>query len=182
MKFQKTSLAGVLLIEPRVFADARGFLMETWQAREFAQAGVTDTFVQDNHSHSSRWVLRGLHYQVERPQGKLVRVLTGEIFDVAVDLRRASPTFGRWLGERLSAENRRMLWIPSGFAHGFVTLSDECDVAYKCTEFYSPQHERTLAWNDAELAIDWPLPAGVQPIISSRDAAGLPLHRAETYA
>jgi len=175
-----TALPDVLLVEPKVFGDARGFFLESWNAKAFAEAGIPAAFVQDNHSRSPRGVLRGLHYQIRQPQGKLVRVVAGEVFDVAVDLRRASPTFGRWAGERLSADNKRMLWIPPGFAHGFLVLSESADFLYKTTDYYAPEHERVLAWNDADLGIKWPL-AGT-PTLAARDAAGARLRDAEVFA
>ena len=181
MKTTATALADVILIQPRQFGDERGFFMETWNARAFATAGINAAFVQDNHSRSARGVLRGLHYQLRQTQGKLVRVSRGEVFDVAVDVRRGSPSFGRWVGETLSAANARMLWIPPGFAHGFLVLSDDADFVYKCTEYYAPEHERTLVWNDPALAIDWPLQGGV-PTLSDKDAAGLPLADIEPVA
>jgi dTDP-4-dehydrorhamnose 3,5-epimerase len=181
MQVRATALSGVLVIEPTVYGDGRGFFMESWNARTFAQAGVDATFVQDNHSRSVRGVLRGLHYQVREAQGKLVRVVAGEVYDVAVDLRRSSPTFGRAVGERLSAENKRMMWIPPGFAHGFLVLSDVADFLYKATAYYAPAHERTLKWDDPALAIAWPLD-GIAPIVSAKDAAGSPLAQAETYS
>lgn len=180
MKVIETALPGVLLLEPRVFGDDRGFFMEVWNERTFAEAGLDIRFVQDNHSRSQRGVLRGLHYQIRQPQGKLVRVVSGAVFDVAVDLRRASPTFGKWIGYELSAENKRMLWIPPGFAHGFLTLSDRADFIYKCTDFYAPDAERCIIWNDAELAIDWPL-GDMEPYLSDKDRAGVPFSLAETY-
>jgi dTDP-4-dehydrorhamnose 3,5-epimerase len=170
MKATETAVAGVLLLEPQVLSDTRGFFMEIYNEREFARIGVTERFVQDNQSRSKKNVLRGLHYQGERPQGKLVRALQGEIFDVAVDLRRDSPTFGKWVAERLSGENRKMLWIPKGCAHGFLTLTETADVAYKVSEFRVQQLERTLLWNDPQLAIDWPLSG--EPILSEKDRAG----------
>ncbi|MGP1680372.1 MAG: dTDP-4-dehydrorhamnose 3,5-epimerase, partial [Burkholderiales bacterium] len=158
MRVTPTAIADVLVIEPKVYADERGFFFESYNARAFAQAtGVAAKFVQDNHSRSVRNTLRGLHYQIQQPQGKLVRVVAGEVFDVVVDLRRGSPTFGLWVGERLSAENKTMMWIPSGLAHGFLALSDYADFLYKTTDYWAPQHERTLLWNDPDLAIDWPL-------------------------
>jgi dTDP-4-dehydrorhamnose 3,5-epimerase len=175
-----TAITDVLLIEPKVFGDARGFFLESWNAKVFAEAGIPASFVQDNHSRSPRGVLRGLHYQIRQPQGKLVRVVAGEVFDVAVDLRRASSTFGRWVGERLSADNKRMLWIPPGLAHGFLVLSESADFLYKTTDYYAPEHERVLAWNDPELGIKWPL-AGT-PTLSARDAAGTRLNDAELFA
>ena len=174
-----TAIPDVLLIEPKVFGDSRGFFFESWNAKAFAEAGVPATFVQDNHSRSPRGVLRGLHYQIRQPQGKLVRVAGGEVFDVAVDLRRASPTFGRWVGERLSADNKRMLWVPPGFGHGFLVLSESADFLYKTTDYYAPEHERVLAWNDPDLAIKWPL-AGT-PTLSGRDAAGARFRDAEFF-
>ncbi len=181
MKAVPTAIADVVVIEPQVFGDARGFFFESWNRRAFsALVGREVDFVQDNHSSSARGVLRGLHYQVGRPQGKLVRVVAGEVFDVAVDLRRSSPTFGRWVGERLSASNHRMMWIPSGFAHGFLVLSDWAEFLYKTTDYYAPAHERSLLWNDPALGIDWPL-EGREPVLKPKDAAGTPLARAETY-
>ncbi|HEX3950234.1 MAG TPA: dTDP-4-dehydrorhamnose 3,5-epimerase [Steroidobacteraceae bacterium] len=172
MKFQETPIQDVVLIEPQVFGDARGFFIETWQAKKFAAAGIEATFVQDNHSHSTRWTLRGLHIQAKQTQGKLVRVASGSVFDVVVDLRRSSQTFGAWWGVELSAENHRMLWVPKGLAHGILVTSESADFLYKCTEFYSPAHERTLAWDDAALEIKWPLATGVQPKLASKDAKG----------
>lgn len=180
MRFIPTDIPEVMLLEPVVFSDERGFFMETYRADEFAQPGIACPFVQDNHSGSRRGTLRGLHYQIRQPQGKLVRVVAGEVFDVAVDLRRASPTFGRWAGERLSADNKRMLWIPPGFAHGFLVLSESADFLYKTTDYYAPEHERVLAWNDADLGIKWPL-AGT-PTLAARDAAGARLRDAEVFA
>jgi dTDP-4-dehydrorhamnose 3,5-epimerase len=182
MKFYPTRLPGVVLIEPRVFEDFRGNFMETWEAKKFAAGNIDANFVQDNQSVSRRWVLRGLHYQIGRPQGKLVRVTSGEVFDVAVDLRKSSPQFGQWVGERLSAANRRMLWIPPGFAHGFLALSDEVHFAYKCTDFYHPPGERTLLWNDPQLGIEWPIPPDIEPIIANKDREGVRLADAECYS
>ncbi|OGA17998.1 MAG: dTDP-4-dehydrorhamnose 3,5-epimerase [Betaproteobacteria bacterium RIFCSPLOWO2_02_FULL_66_14] len=174
-------MAEVLLLEPRVFGDARGFFFESYNRRAFARAtGVDAEFVQDNHSRSVKNVLRGLHYQIRQPQGKLVRVTLGSVWDVAVDLRRASPTFGRWVAVELSAESRRMAWIPPGFAHGFLVTSEAAEVQYKTTDYYAPEHERTLAWNDAALAIDWPL-AG-EPILAAKDRAAKTLAEAEIFA
>ncbi|HWK49242.1 MAG TPA: dTDP-4-dehydrorhamnose 3,5-epimerase [Steroidobacter sp.] len=181
MIFKPTRLPEVVLIEPKVFGDARGFFMETWEARKFADAGIDASFVQDNHSRSSRWVLRGLHYQLRHAQGKLVRVTEGEVFDVAVDVRKSSPTFGQWVGDYLSADNRRMMWIPPGFAHGFVALSGQVEFLYKCTDFYDPASERTLLWNDPRVQVEWPIPQGIQPIISAKDQAGVALDTAECY-
>ncbi|HXS51993.1 MAG TPA: dTDP-4-dehydrorhamnose 3,5-epimerase [Usitatibacter sp.] len=181
MKATPTAIADVVLVEPQVFGDARGFFFESWNRRAFeAIVGPGVGFVQDNHSRSARNVLRGLHYQVRQPQGKLVRVASGEVFDVAVDLRRSSPTFGRWVGERLSAQNHRMLWIPPGFAHGFVVLSDWADFLYKTTDYWAPEHERTLLWNDPAIGIAWPH-AG-EPVLKPKDAAGARLAEAETFA
>ena len=182
MRVHATNLAGVVLLEPLAHEDERGFFLETYSAARFAALGVTATFVQDNHSGSRQGVLRGLHYQVRHPQGKLVRVVRGAVFDMAVDLRRSAPSFGRWVGNQLSAENRRQVWVPPGFAHGFYVLSDFAEVLYKVTDPYEPAAERTLLWNDPQLAIVWPLVAGQAPILSVKDAAGVPLARAETYA
>ena len=171
MKFLPTALRDVVLIEPRVHGDERGFFLETWHRERFAQAGIDYEFVQDNHSRSVRGTLRGLHFQRAHVQGKLVRVTSGEVFDVAVDVRRSSPDFGRWAGMRLSAANRRSLWVPPGFAHGFLVLSDVADFVYKCTDYYDPESERAIRWNDPAIGIDWPLEPGVSPILSARDAA-----------
>jgi dTDP-4-dehydrorhamnose 3,5-epimerase len=179
MKVSATELDGVKLIEPRVFGDERGFFMESWNARAFAAAGLDEAFVQDNHSRSRRGVLRGLHYQIEHAQGKLVRCVSGEVFDVVVDLRRSSPTFGRAFGLALSSENRRMLWVPPGFAHGFLVMSEFADFLYKTTDYWYPEHERTLLWNDAALGVVWPL-AG-EPVLTAKDAAGTPLAAASLY-
>jgi dTDP-4-dehydrorhamnose 3,5-epimerase len=181
MKFTATALPGVLLIEPRVFGDERGFFMETWTRAKFAAGGIEADFVQDNHSASGQWVLRGLHYQLTKPQGKLVRVVQGEVFDVAVDMRRSSPTFGQWAGERLSAANKRMLWVPPGFAHGFLVLSERCEFVYKCTDYYDPASERSLLWSDRTLRIDWPLPPGISPVVSAKDVVASEFARAECY-
>jgi len=180
VKISKTAIAGPLIIEPQVFGDERGFFMETWNAEAFARAGLDLTFVQDNHSRSQRGVLRGLHFQNPGPQGKLVRVTSGAVFDVAVDLRRSSPTFGQWVGIELSAENRRMFWIPEGFAHGFLTLADNTDFLYKCTAPYAPQSEHTLAWDDPALGIGWPLD-GLAPIISEKDRRGVRLDQVPVF-
>lgn len=180
LQITATSLPDVKLIEPRVFGDPRGYFFESWNRRSFAAAGIDVEFVQDNHSRSGRGVLRGLHYQIEHAQGKLVRAVAGEVFDVAVDLRRSSPTFGRWFGCTLSAANQRMLWIPGGFAHGFVVVSDYAEFLYKTTDYWYPEHERTLLWNDPALAIDWPLRGA--PVIAAKDAAGQLLAAADTYA
>lgn len=178
MQITPTELSGVYLIEPRLFEDERGYFLETFHRQKFAEAGIDVEFVQDNFSHSRRGVLRGLHYQVEHAQGKLVRVTRGEIYDVAVDLRRSSPTFGRWTAALLSETNHRQLYIAPGFAHGFCVTSESADVAYKCTDFYSPQHERTLLWNDPGLQIAWPVS---DPLVSGKDRAGLTLADAATY-
>ncbi len=174
-----TSLPGVFALEPRVFGDERGFFFESYNRRVMAEVGIADEFVQDNHSCSSRNVLRGLHYQVKHPQGKLVRVAEGEILDVAVDMRRSSLTFGRWEAVRLSSENKRMLWIPAGFAHGFRVLSEKAHVLYKATDFYSPEDERTLAWDDPELKINWELDG--EPIVSAKDRRGAAFRDAESF-
>ena len=186
MKIIPTRLSDVRIIEPRVFDDDRGYFLEVWNARAFAAMGIDAEFVQDNHSRSARGVLRGLHYQLHQPQGKLVRVTQGRAYDVAVDLRRSSPDFGAWVGVELSAENKRMLWVPPGFAHGFLALEDNTDFLYKCTDFYASEHERTLLWSDPELAIDWPLlpnseGGSTSPLVTAKDAAGLPLNEAEHY-
>lgn len=179
MRVLPTSLPEVLLVEPRVFEDARGFFLESWNHRAFVEAGIDAQFVQDNHSRSRHGVLRGLHYQVEHAQGKLVRVVAGEVFDVAVDLRRSSPGFGRHVAMRLSADNRRMLYIPPGFAHGFIVVSDAAEFLYKTTDYWYPQHERTLLWNDPALGIEWPV--DIEPALARKDAAGVPLAAAEAY-
>jgi dTDP-4-dehydrorhamnose 3,5-epimerase len=181
MKFLETDLPGVILIEPAVYGDDRGFFMETWQARRFADAGIDYAFVQDNFSQSSKGTLRGLHYQVEQAQGKLVRVVSGEVFDVAVDLRRSSRHFGQWLGAILSAENKHQLWVPPGFGHGFLVLSETAEFEYKCTDFYAPEHERSIRWDDPDIGIDWPLPDGQSPLLSDKDQAAPFLKDAETY-
>jgi dTDP-4-dehydrorhamnose 3,5-epimerase len=181
MHFLPTAIPDVIVIEPQIFGDERGFFMETYHRARFVEAGITAEFVQDNHSRSQQGTLRGLHYQIQQAQGKLVRVVQGSVFDVAVDMRRSSATFGRWVGEVLSAENKRQLWVPPGFAHGFYVLSDSADFVYKCTELYAPMHERCVRWDDAELAIDWPLPAGATPLVSAKDAAGLQFRAAEYY-
>jgi dTDP-4-dehydrorhamnose 3,5-epimerase len=174
-----TSLPGVFILEPRVFGDERGFFFESYNQQIMAEVGIAERFVQDNHSCSSRNVLRGLHYQLKRPQGKLVRVAEGEILDVAVDMRRSSPTFGGWEAVRLSGDNKWMLWIPTGFAHGFLVLSEKAHVLYKATDFYSPEHERTLAWNDPQLKINWELDG--EPIVSMKDQRGAAFRDAESF-
>ena len=182
MNVVQTDLPEVLLLEPRVFGDARGFFLESYNRRAFREAtGIDTEFVQDNHSRSKRNVLRGLHYQIRQPQGKLVRAIAGEIWDVCVDLRRSSPRFGKWAGFALSADSRRMAWVPPGFAHGFLVTSDFAEVLYKTTDYYAPEHERTLLWSDPALAIAWPL-AGGEPLLAEKDRSGKPLAFAETYA
>jgi dTDP-4-dehydrorhamnose 3,5-epimerase len=182
MKFQNTPIQDVVLIEPQVFGDARGFFLETWQAPKFAAAGITAKFVQDNHSRSAQWTLRGLHFQTEHTQGKLVRVTAGNVFDVVVDLRRSSKTFGAWWGVELSAENHLMLWVPPGLAHGILVTSEQVDFLYKCTDIYCPAHEKTLAWDDPTLAIKWPMPPGVRPKLSAKDAKGTLFTEIEKFA
>ena len=180
MNVLSTDLPDVLILEPRVFGDERGFFMESFNARTFEEAtGLQRTFVQDNHSRSQKGVLRGLHYQLQQPQGKLVRVTAGEVLDVAVDIRRSSPTFGRWVGVHLSAENKRQLWVPEGFAHGFVVLSEFAEFLYKTTDYYAPAHERCIRWDDPQLAIDWQF-EGV-PQLSAKDQNGLLLRQAELF-
>lgn len=172
MDLVPTRIPDVVLLKPRVFRDERGYLLESWNRSTFLDAGIAVEFVQDNHSQSAQWVLRGLHYQVQQAQGKLMRVSRGAVFDVAVDLRRSSPTFGAWVGTELNEQNNHMLWIPPGFAHGFLALTPSVDFIYKCTDLYAPQHERTILWNDPRLAIDWPLPHGKAPLVSAKDAQG----------
>ncbi|HMO68491.1 MAG TPA: dTDP-4-dehydrorhamnose 3,5-epimerase [Novosphingobium sp.] len=181
MNIIECRIPGPLIIEPRVFGDDRGFFMETWNATAFAEAGLDLTFVQDNHSRSAKGVLRGLHFQNPGPQGKLVRVTAGRVWDVAVDLRRSSPHFGQWVGVELSAANRRMFWVPEGFAHGFVTLEDGTDFLYKCTAPYAPQHEHSLAWDDPAVGIDWPI-EGIDVQLSAKDRAGLALADVPAFA
>lgn len=182
MKITACAIPDLLLVEPKVHGDERGFLFESFNRREFARlAGLSPDFVQENHSRSAHRVLRGLHYQVRQPQGKLVRVIAGEVFDVAVDLRRNAPSFGQWCGHVLSQRNRQQLWIPPGFAHGFLVLSDAAEVEYKATDYYAPEHERCIAWNDPALAIEWPL-QGEAPVLSARDAVGKTLASAELPA
>ena len=181
MKFTPTPIPGVLVVEPAVYGDQRGFFMETWHAEKFRAAGLDLDFVQDNHSGSGHNTIRGLHYQVDRPQGKLVRVVAGEIFDVAVDLRRSSPTFGKWIGAALSAANRLQVYVPPGFAHGFCVTSEHAEVVYKCTDLYFPEHEHTLRWDDPEIGIAWPLGAE-PPLVSPRDAAGRSFREIPTFA
>ena len=182
MNVIETSLPGVLVIEPKVFGDTRGFFLESWNEQEFAKAGLTMKFVQDNHSLSTQGTLRGMHYQLNHTQGKLVRVTQGEVFDVAVDLRRSSSTFGRWFGASLTAENRRMLWVPEGFAHGFYVMSPQAEFQYKCTDFYDPGSEQSLAWDDPAVGIRWPLVPGVETLLSAKDRQGKALGDARVFA
>ena len=180
MKVIETAIPDLLILEPKVFGDARGFFMESFNARSFHEAtGLNVDFVQDNHSRSAKGVLRGLHYQIQQAQGKLVRVVRGSVFDVAVDLRRSSPTFGQWVGVTLSEENNRQFWIPPGFAHGFLVTSDSADFLYKTTDYYAPEHERSLAWNDPAVGVVWPLDGA--PLLSAKDVAGKPLGECETF-
>jgi len=181
MKFSPTRIPDVILIEPDVFEDERGFFMETYHEEKYRAAGIKASFVQDNHSRSIRGTLRGLHYQITHSQGKLVRVVVGEVYDVAVDLRRSSPTFGKWIGSKLTAQSKNQLWIPPGFAHGFYVLSDWAEVLYKATDIYTPQAERTVLWNDPEIGIEWPVIPGTHPILSKKDAAARPLKEADVY-
>jgi len=181
MIFTATAIPDVIVVDPVVHEDDRGFLMETWQAEKYAAAGINARFVQDVHTRSAGGTLRGMHYQVSKPQGKLVRALRGEVFDVAVDLRRSSATFGNWVGEKLSARNRRLLWIPPGFAHGFLVLSEVAEIEYRLTDFYTPQHERTIRWDDPDIGIEWPIPDGGEPVVSDKDASGFALVDADSY-
>ena len=180
MKIRPTAIPDVLEIEPVVHGDPRGFFLESWNQRVFAKAGLDFEFVQDNHSRSAGGILRGLHYQIDRPQGKLVRVITGRVYDVAVDVRRSSPTFGRWVGVWLDCDRSNMLWVPPGFAHGFYVALGGADFVYKCTDFYSPEGERVIRWDDPHLGIEWPLAGYAPPEVSERDAAGQPFAQAET--
>lgn len=182
MKVIPTAIPEVVIIEPRVFGDERGFFMETWNQQAFAKVGLDFNFVQDNHSRSRQGILRGLHYQIQNPQGKLVRVTQGCVYDVAVDLRRSSPTFRQWTAVELSADNQRMFWIPPGFAHGFYVMSESADFQYKCTHLYAPEHERCVRWNDPDLNIPWPLGADEAPQLSAKDAVGALLNDAEVFA
>ena len=180
MKVTPTKIPDVVMIEPRVFGDDRGFFYESYNEKTFTEAtGITRNFVQDNHSRSQKNVLRGLHYQIQQPQGKLVRVVVGEVLDVAVDIRKSSPTFGQWVSCLLSAENKRLFWVPEGFAHGFLVLSDAAEFLYKTTDYYAPEYERTILWNDADLNIDWQLKE--EPILSKKDQAGVPFKEAEVF-
>lgn len=180
MEFVPTTLPDVVLIKPKVFEDPRGFFMETYREDRFTAGGISQQFVQENHSASGKGVLRGLHYQIRQTQGKLVRVISGEIFDVAVDIRRSSLTFGQWVGIILSAENKHQLWVPAGFAHGFYVLSDRAEVVYKVTDYYAPEWERSILWSDPEIGVEWPL-NGIDPILSQKDVAGKPLADAEIF-
>ena len=179
MKVTQTVLPEVLLIEPKVFGDSRGFFYEAWNKQTFEQAGIAENFVQDNHSRSARNVLRGLHYQIRQPQGKLVRVMAGEVFDVVVDIRRSSPRFGKWVGVTLTAKDHHALWVPIGFAHGFCVTSDFAEVTYKTTDYYAPEHERSILWNDPEIGVSWPLSA--DPVLSQKDVLGKRLNDAELF-
>ena len=179
MKIIETSIPDVKLIQPRVLGDERGFFMETWNERAFREAGIDATFVQDNHSRSVKNTLRGLHYQIKQPQGKLVRVIRGEVLDVAVDLRSNSPTFGQWVGEYLSEQNKHMLWVPPGFAHGFLVISPTADFHYKCTDFYAPEYERSIYWNDPTLRICWGIDNAIEPLLSSKDQKAISLETAK---
>lgn len=182
MKLIPTAIPDVVILEPKVFGDHRGFFMETWRESTLAEVAPGLRFVQDNHSKSGKGILRGLHYQLQQPQGKLVRVVSGEIFDVAVDMRRHSSTYGQWVGEVLSAENRRQLWVPPGFAHGFLVTSDSAEMVYKCTDYYAPEDEYSLAWNDPELAIDWPMTGISEAILSEKDKQAHRFADAPSYA
>ncbi|MCP2727418.1 dTDP-4-dehydrorhamnose 3,5-epimerase [Limnofasciculus baicalensis] len=180
MNIIPTEIPDVLILEPRVFGDERGFFLESYNQKAFAdKAGITANFVQDNHSRSVQNVLRGLHYQIQQSQGKLVRAIVGSVFDIAVDIRKSSPTFGKWVGCTLSAENKRQIWVPSGFAHGFIVVSEVAEVLYKATDYYAPQYERSILWNDPDLGIDWPITTS--PILSTKDQSGQPLKTAEVY-
>lgn len=181
MRISPTSIPDILLIEPQVFGDHRGFFMETFQEKKFAASGITADFVQDNHSGSVRGTLRGLHYQIRQAQGKLVRCVAGEIFDVAVDLRRSSPSFGKWMGAWLTAENKHMLWIPPGFGHGVYVKSEWGELLYKTTDYYAPEFERSILWNDPTIGIDWPIPEGVVPLLSKKDQEGVRLANADLF-
>jgi dTDP-4-dehydrorhamnose 3,5-epimerase len=181
MKFIPTEIPDVIIVEPDVFGDHRGFFMEAWHAEKFAEEGIAAQFVQDNQSRSSKGILRGLHYQIKQPQGKLVRVLSGEIFDVAVDLRRNSPTFGKWFGMYLNDTSKQMLWVPPGFAHGFYVVSEQADFFYKCTDFYAREHERAIRWDDPDLSIDWPLTGKEKPVLAPKDAAAKSFKDAEVF-
>jgi dTDP-4-dehydrorhamnose 3,5-epimerase len=181
MEFRPTSIPEVVLIEPKIYGDERGFFMEVYRSEQFLKAGINAHFVQDNHSGSTQGILRGLHYQIKHVQGKLVRVIAGHIFDVAVDLRRSSPTFGQWTGQYLSAQNKMQIWIPEGFAHGFYVLSDWAEVVYKVTDYYAPEWERTLSWNDPEIGIKWPLVSDGHPILSTKDSQGEGINNTDLF-
>jgi dTDP-4-dehydrorhamnose 3,5-epimerase len=181
MKFHKTPIADVILIEPQVFGDDRGFFIETWQLPKFEAAGIKASFVQDNHSRSTQWTLRGMHMQVQHTQGKLVRVTAGSVFDVVVDLRRGSPSFGRWWGTEISDQNHCMVWVPPGLAHGMLVTSASADFLYKCTDVYSPADERTLAWDDPTMGIEWPIPSGTFPKLSAKDLKGESFEKVEKF-
>lgn len=180
MKYVKLSIPDVVRMEPEIFGDHRGYFLETFRQDDFSRNVGEYTFVQDNHSKSSQGILRGLHYQVKQPQGKLVRVTSGTVFDVAVDIRKSSPYFGKWVGEILSEENKNMLWVPPGFAHGFYVISDEAEFSYKCTDYYAPEHERSILWNDPQIAVEWP--TETKPVLSAKDEKGLVLAKAEVFA
>ena len=181
MEYVRLDVPDMVLIKPQVFGDDRGFFMETFRQNEFEDKVSNLRFVQDNHSLSKRGTLRGLHYQINQPQGKLVRVISGEVFDVGVDLRKSSPTFGNWSGVTLSSENKEILWVPPGFAHGFYVLSDRAEFEYKCTDYYAPEHERSIQWDDPDIGIDWPLLSGSLPLLSSKDRAGVSFKDAEVF-
>jgi dTDP-4-dehydrorhamnose 3,5-epimerase len=181
MEFLPTTIPDVIVIQPKVFGDERGFFMETYQSQRFAAAGIPTNFVQDNHSRSRQGTLRGLHYQTKQTQGKLFRVIVGEVYDVAVDIRRSSPTYGKWFGVVLSAENKKQVWVPAGFAHGFYVMSEFAEVTYKTTDFYAPQWERSILWSDPALGITWPIPVGQAPLLSSKDEQGKLLADAEVF-
>ena len=181
MKYIQLDIPDIILIQPQVFGDHRGFFMETFREDEFKKNVADVTFIQDNHSKSSQGILRGLHYQIKQPQGKFVRVISGEVFDVAVDIRKSSPFFGKWTGAILSAENKKMLWVPPGFAHGFYVLSDTAEFTYKCTNYYAPEHERGILWNDPSIAVNWPVIPGTSPILSQKDEDGSTLENAEVF-
>lgn len=182
MKVHQTSIPEVICIEPRVFGDDRGFFMETWRNSWLEELGIRHEFVQDNHSKSSRGTLRGLHYQIKQPQGKLVRVVSGEVFDVAVDMRENSPTFGRWVGEFLSSENKKMLWVPPGFAHGFLVTSETAEFVYKCTSYYAPEYDRSLLWNDPQIGIEWPIEPNSKVLLSEKDERAALFKNADTFS
>ena len=181
MQIIDTALADVKILEPKVFGDERGFFLESWNQQFFADNGLPATFVQDNHSRSQQGVLRGLHYQIKNPQGKLVRVSQGEVFDVAVDMRQSSPQFGHWAGVLLSESNKRQLWVPPGFAHGFYVVSPSADFQYKCTDYYAPEYERSLLWNDAHVGVEWPIGDGLTPVLAAKDAEGLIFENCDYY-